>query len=377
MRPPVTEVTNPDESANQLSNPQTTTANLEHQGSINSGSIKYTTSVRALSPNGNLVESEIVRNYEIPSKKLAERPGRLIDETEQHDIWIERLSGRPNDAESRSSINLTTRIKVSCTSDVAPSGSDCSEKGAHGCSTMPPRASAITPLEIDAPMDHRQSPSKCHLQETDATEDRKHQASSIQDRAALSEVRHSDPQQQIANAVDETVLLSLKECRKVQRISKVTNAARTEVNKLRDLLRTICIRLEAIQEGIVHRNFDPCVQFCDGIQLIPTIVREIIPKLDYSPYEKDLWKAYNGIVGVLGEVKEQPSLITMRLVELGFFICEIESLLGEDIIPACFAPIVHAIQTRVHVSFCKQPLAFLISIHIEMYTNSFWIIPHV
>ncbi|KAF8561845.1 hypothetical protein P879_07442 [Paragonimus westermani] len=93
MRPPDIKVTDPDESANQISNPQTTAANLEHQGSKHSGSIKYTTSVRALSPYGNLVEFETVRNYEIPNEKLGERPGHLIDETEQHDIWLERLSG--------------------------------------------------------------------------------------------------------------------------------------------------------------------------------------------------------------------------------------------------------------------------------------------
>ncbi|KAF7246428.1 hypothetical protein EG68_10578 [Paragonimus skrjabini miyazakii] len=348
MRPPDIEVTNPDESVNQLSNPQTTTAGSEHQGSIHSGSIKYTTSVRALSPDGNLVESEIVRNYEIPSEKLAERPDHLIDETEQHDIWLEGLSGRQNDDESRPSINLTTRIKVSRTSDVAPSGSDCSEKGAHGSSTMPLGASAITPFELDAPMDHRRTSSKCQLQETEAMEDRKGQVSSVQDKTALSEERHRDTQHQIANVVDETVLLSFEECREVQRISKVSDAARKEINKLRDILRTVCTSLDDIQEGIVHRNFEPCVQFCDGLQVIPIIIRNLIPKLDYSPYEKDLWKAYNGIVAILEEVKEQPSLIIMRLVELGFYIYEIGTLLGEDVIPVCFAPVVHAIQTRVH-----------------------------
>ncbi|GAA36832.1 hypothetical protein CLF_105434 [Clonorchis sinensis] len=136
--------------------------------------------------------------------------------------------------------------------------------------------------------------------------------------------------------------------RSVYHSSKITNASRSYIGKLRALLKDACKDLEDIQSGIAQRDFRPCKPFIERVDQVPHILKELIPTLEYSPYEKDLWKARDDIIRTLDVTREKPALIILRLLELGFYIFEVGALLCENILPPRFAHLVHAILSRVH-----------------------------
>lgn len=307
--------------------------------SLHSGSVKYTTSVRALSPDGNIVESEIVRNYEIPGDALNEHSDHLIDEREQHGIWLDGLTGK-RENESRPSLNLMTHLKVTRSPDGAHTVSDFSDKCIQGSSSIPLGASATTPVEETVKKSRTCLSPLHHGAEAPVTK-----------AGAENRLDFREPEPEREGECDAEVSeyrpMIIEETNQLPSSCKINNAARADIIRLQRVLQDTCDDLETIQNGIIVRDFTPCIQFRDRIGLIPNILNELITKLDYSPYEKDLWEARDGIVRVLEEVQHQPALIMMRLVELGFYVYEIGSLLGEDVLPPCFAPMVHAIQTRI------------------------------
>ncbi|OON13891.1 hypothetical protein X801_10324, partial [Opisthorchis viverrini] len=136
--------------------------------------------------------------------------------------------------------------------------------------------------------------------------------------------------------------------RNVCHSSKITNLSRSYIGKLRALLKDACKDLGDIQSGIAQRDFRPCKPFIERVDQVPHILKELIPTLEYSPYEKDLWKARDDIIRTLDVTRDKPALIILRLLELGFYIFEVGALLCENILPPRFAHLVHAILSRVH-----------------------------
>ncbi|GAA38365.2 hypothetical protein CLF_105435 [Clonorchis sinensis] len=403
----------------------------EARPSSHSGTVKYTTNLRALSPDGNIVQSEIIRSYDIPTDILAEGSDiPIVDETDEHGIWLNGLKGRQGN-ESAPSINLTTHLKISKNTEGSGIGSDISEKeNRPASSTIPLGASAVTPFESpDATSNSKQDLSGivddlAKANQKDRLEQRQEETGSKkeQDNIAKEEVGqepdgeqtqdglyaleqnlekssqkainheqetnkgnlegqiawdkkddeiqqferpYSQDYQSEPNAPEEHGDLlessGLPPQDKVRRLkvvddnaqgtctsSKITDASRSYIEKLHVLLKDTCKDLEEIQSGISQRDFRPCKPFIEHVDQIPNTLSNLIPTLEYSPYEEDLWKAHEGIVRVLEETKQKPALIILHLLELGFYIFEVGTLLCEDLLPSCFAPLVHAILSRVH-----------------------------
>ncbi|TPP59232.1 hypothetical protein FGIG_06920 [Fasciola gigantica] len=130
--------------------------------------------------------------------------------------------------------------------------------------------------------------------------------------------------------------------------SKISDAARFEMDHLRRVLSNACEDLSHIKESIIRRDFAECVTFYNRVILVPNIMTRIIGKLSYSPFEKDLWQAHDCLTRMLTDVKTKPSQILPRLIELGFYIFEFGDVLGMKVVPRKFASQVHAIQARIH-----------------------------
>ncbi|TGZ70547.1 hypothetical protein CRM22_003141 [Opisthorchis felineus] len=419
------ELTSPENNPTPLETP-VAPLKREARPSTHSGTVKYTTNLRAVSPDGNIVESEIIRSYEIPADILAEGSDLpVVDETDEHGIWLDGLKGR-QDNESLPSIGLTTHLKISRTAEGSGIGSDISEKeNRPASSTIPLGASAVTPFESpDATSNSKQDPSgmvghlakanqKDHMKQrqediwsqkeqenppkeevgqelegeqmqdglyaleqnlgeaSKKTVNREHEANkeNLEDQSTGGkkdderqqfESPYSQDYQIQPNALDEHGNLPPRD--KLWRVkgvddsvqgtctsSKITDASRSYITKLHVLLKDTCKDLEEIQSGISQRDFRPCKSFIEHVDMIPNTLNELIPTLEYSPYEEDLWKAQEGIVRVLEETKQNPALIILHLLELGFYIFEVGTLLCEDLLPSCFAPLVHAILSRVHL----------------------------
>ncbi|VDP83335.1 unnamed protein product [Echinostoma caproni] len=149
---------------------------------------------------------------------------------------------------------------------------------------------------------------------------------------------------------ERTLLRNLPPQQLAQKRLKITDPARVEIDHMRRVLDSVCDDLVSILESILNRDFTACTVFYDHIRVLPMILGRLIAKLGYSPFEKELWQTQESLMRMMEEVKTKPSMILLRLVELGFYIFEVGYLIGEKILPFNFASRVHAIQTRIHVS---------------------------
>ncbi|CAL8073503.1 unnamed protein product [Calicophoron daubneyi] len=390
----------------------------ESERSLTTGSLKLRTNIRSVSPDGNVFESELERNYEIPG--FGSGNDASLDQCEEQEIWLDGRRGDKESGHCQPNLNLTTKIRVSRSS--ISRGKPQSVKSApvlRGLQSVQ-SVQSLQGTQVDQGFRTVQSPTYVQeltteqsLQNVPGVESqnavpgspdmrRLQSAESIQGLRTLQspknisnaktnqslqnvsgthfpmgvqgqmDLRHmpsvqspEDAQLQVVSgerqivAVDSqpegpyahTTKLPPQENEKpptFENGSKIPKSAMEQIRILKNLLRSLCEDLNEIQESVLSRDFAPCGQFMDHIRFVPALIEDLIPKLDYSPFEKDLRDAHESIKKILEEVEHQPSMIILRLVELGFYIYEIGCLLGEEILPPCFALTVHAIQSRVH-----------------------------
>ncbi|VDP82348.1 unnamed protein product [Echinostoma caproni] len=132
--------------------------------------------------------------------------------------------------------------------------------------------------------------------------------------------------------------------------NKITPEAQEILLIIRDTITMIMQDLAALDRQLLDRNFRACEAISEHLVLLPNMLITLLDHLHYSPAEYELVHLTSSINNLIAKIASDPVTILFHLIELGYRLNELARIFGEDLVPDNMPQVVHAIQSKLHVS---------------------------
>ncbi|KAA0194697.1 hypothetical protein FBUS_09491 [Fasciolopsis buskii] len=132
--------------------------------------------------------------------------------------------------------------------------------------------------------------------------------------------------------------------------NKITPEAQEILLVMKHTIKMIMQDLAALNGQMLDRNFRACEAISEHLVQLPEMLNALLDHLRYSPVEYELVHLVTVLNGLITEVATDPVIVLFHLIELGYRLNELANILGEDLVPNDMPLLVHAVQSKLHVS---------------------------